>query len=223
MKKKDLLSLNKLMTLLYSIYFNLRYLPLGIATRIPILVSPRVRIHHLKRGCIFVPLHSSFGNIKIGLNCSDGVHSFKGFISIANGAQLIFLGKAKLSSGISIRIDAGKMIVGNEAFFNANCMIRCTNSISFGNGILVGWNVCFITDDGHSFFVNNQRLEREKPIIIGEHVWIASDTKIAKGTIIADNCIVAQNSLVNTTFYEKNTLIGGIPAKVIKKNVSWEK
>ena len=222
-KKNKPLSINNIIIFLYSVYFNIRYLPFSIGRKIPILISPKVKIWELRRDSIQLPEIVSFGLIRFGLNCSFGIEANRGFLSVAEGAKLVFHGKAKLSSGISIRIDSGTITIGDRAFFNANCMMRCTNSISFGDGILVGWNVCFITDDGHSVFVDGQRRERMKPIIIGEHVWIASDTKIAKGTIIADNCIVAQNSLVNSSFNENYALIGGVPAKVVKSNVTWIK
>lgn len=221
--KNNIFSVVNLFNLLYSVYFNLRYLPFRIGRNIPILISPKAKIGNLGRNRLQLPEKVSFGMIRFGLNCSYGIDAHKSFLYVAEGTKLVFRGKAKLSSGISIRIDSGEIEIGERAFFNANCVMRCTNRISFGDEILVGWNVSFITDDGHTIIVDGLRKDREKPIVIGDHVWIASDTKIAKGTIIADDCVVAQNSLVNTLFYEKGSLIGGIPAKVIKHNVSWVK
>lgn len=218
---KNLVRIGNLLPLLYSVFFNLRYLNFYAAIRLPILISSRVQIGLLCRGNIVISGKPSFGIIRIGLNCSDGIAHNKSYLSIANGARIVFKGRAKLSSGISIRIDAGEVIIGDDAFFNANCMMRCTNRIIFGKELLVGWNVSFITDDGHSYFIDSQQQEKEKPIVIGNHVWIASDTKISKGGCIDDGCVVAQNTLVNKPFKDKNVLIGGIPARVLKKNVSW--
>ncbi len=44
---------------------------------------------------------------------------------------------------------------------------------------------------------------------------------ILKRTNLPDGTIVAANSLINKEFSEQNTLIGGVPAKVLKSNVKW--
>lgn len=220
--RSTIFSIENLINLIFSIYFNFRYLPYNVAKRIPILISSNVRIGELSRDSIILPPNAPFGLVRLGLNCSYGIEAHKGFLSVEKGARLCFKGRAKLGSGISIRIDSGIISIGEKAFFNANCLLRCTNKITIGNEILVGWNVCFITDDGHVVYIDGKQREKEKPIAVGNHVWIAADSKIVKGSSISDNSIVAQNSLVNTSFQESNILIGGIPAKILKRNVSWK-
>lgn len=62
----------------------------------------------------------------------------------------------------------------------------------------------------------------EGDIVVGNHVWIASHCIIAKNTYIAENSVVAQHSLVTKRFVTPNSLIGGMPAQVIKENYSWK-
>ncbi|HEY9752233.1 MAG TPA: hypothetical protein V6C46_04750, partial [Coleofasciculaceae cyanobacterium] len=52
-------------------------------------------------------------------------------------------------------------------------------------------------------------------------VWIASHVSILKGVSIPDNSIVATRSVVTKSFNMQNTLIGGVPAKVLKNNINW--
>jgi putative colanic acid biosynthesis acetyltransferase WcaF len=54
-----------------------------------------------------------------------------------------------------------------------------------------------------------------KPITIGSGVWIAADAFIGPGVRIEDNAIIAARSVVNKEV-EKNTVVGGNPAKIIK-------
>jgi len=54
-----------------------------------------------------------------------------------------------------------------------------------------------------------------QPITIGNGVWIAADAFIGPGVSIEDNAIIAARSVVNKRV-EKNTVIGGNPAKIIK-------
>jgi putative colanic acid biosynthesis acetyltransferase WcaF len=54
-----------------------------------------------------------------------------------------------------------------------------------------------------------------KPITIGNGVWIAADAFIGPGVYIEDDAVIAARSVVNKKV-EKNTIVGGNPAKVIK-------
>ncbi len=54
-----------------------------------------------------------------------------------------------------------------------------------------------------------------KPIIIGNGVWIAADAFIAPGITIEDYAVVAARAAVIRNV-EKNNIVGGNPAKIIK-------
>ena len=60
-------------------------------------------------------------------------------------------------------------------------------------------------------------------IIINNHVWIGTRSLLLKGTVLPPNSVVGAMSLVNKTFEEPNSLIAGIPAKVIKRNINWSR
>ena len=59
------------------------------------------------------------------------------------------------------------------------------------------------------------------PIHIGNHVWVGVRAIILKGVTIGDGAIIAAGSVV-TRDVPANTLVGGVPAKIIKDNISWE-
>ncbi|NOR45768.1 MAG: acyltransferase [Candidatus Delongbacteria bacterium] len=57
-----------------------------------------------------------------------------------------------------------------------------------------------------------------KPIFVGEKCWIGAGTTILAGVnITGKGIIIAANSVVNKDFSEDNVIIGGTPAKIIKK------
>lgn len=66
-----------------------------------------------------------------------------------------------------------------------------------------------------------QPLNPPADINIGNHCWICEDITIAKGVSINDDTIVAAKSYVTKSFNQKNIIVGGIPAKIIKENVTW--
>ena len=54
------------------------------------------------------------------------------------------------------------------------------------------------------------------PIHIGKNVWIGANATVLAGVTIGDGAIVAAGAVV-TKDVAPNTVVGGVPAKVIKK------
>ena len=54
-----------------------------------------------------------------------------------------------------------------------------------------------------------------KPIKIGKRVWIGAHATILSGVTVGDNSIIAAGAVV-TKDVPANSVVGGVPAKVIK-------
>jgi len=63
--------------------------------------------------------------------------------------------------------------------------------------------------------INRQDAENEKPIIIGNNVWIGTRVIILPGVQIGDNTIIGAGAVVTKSF-PANSIIGGNPAKIIR-------
>ena len=112
--------------------------------------------------------------------------------------------------------DCGKNIgVGKNVFINACCKFQDQGGINIGNGVLVGHNVTLATlnHDKRPEFRQNIY---PKPINIGNNVWIGSNATILQGVTIGDGAIIGANAVV-TKDVPKNTVVAGIPAKIIRK------
>ncbi len=96
--------------------------------------------------------------------------------------------------------------------------------LKIGNSIQVGENVRIRTSDGHAIFNQGEKLPYNAPedVIIGDNVWLGLSSTILKGSHIPSNTIVAAHSLVNKKFEESGTILAGLPAKVIKRNIRWD-
>ena len=54
------------------------------------------------------------------------------------------------------------------------------------------------------------------PIHIGKNVWIGANATVTQGVTIGDNAVVAAGAVVNKDV-EENTIVGGVPARFIKR------
>lgn len=134
-------------------------------------------------------------------------------------------------------IDATNIIIGrnNTLMIHDNCIImRSTIHVNnepnieviIGKDCLFAANTTILASDGHAIFDTNNKIIN-KPyfgVHIGNHVWICRNVTITKDVIIPNNCIIGISSLVNkANSFEENCIIAGIPARVIKKNITWDK
>lgn len=206
---------------LYSLFFCLRFLPFRQAIHIPVLIHPSVKIGKMYRGAIGFNGVIKSSMLVFGFPGTEGRSNFRSLLSINKGGKLIVGAGVTMVRGTRVVITKGKMTVGNNYCCNGDCYFGCTTSIRIGNDNICGWNTQFNTFDGHHSYERGVLRPIEGEIIIGNHVWIASNCNIAKNTFIADDCVVAQNSLVGKRFEQSKCLIGGMPAKVIKEEFTW--
>jgi len=80
------------------------------------------------------------------------------------------------------------------------------------------------TGDAHSIIdeQTGRRINHARSVNIGAHVWIGADSKILKGSAIGENAIVAIGSIV-TGAVEPGSIVGGAPARVLKRGVTWRR
>lgn len=127
--------------------------------------------------------------------------------------------------------------MGGKIFIDENCELGNGNLHVVVNGdykekhkLVIGKNVRIAKDaiirtsDGHTLcdLQTGEPFSSPQDVILENNVWIMSRVTILKGSYISEGSAVAANALVNQKFYDKNILIGGLPAKIIRKNIKWE-
>lgn len=212
-----------------TIKLNLLCFPFQEAIKIPVIVSYSVKMCNLRRGAIKIDGIKSRGMISIGVaEGTDGIHDMKGrgYIRFGKEGTLIFKGKAQFAKGISLNVDTGKIIFGNGFTCNKYCFIASSERIIFGDDVMLGPYTTIRDMDGHNIYENTdidmrQSINKANDIFIGNHVWTGANASILKGSQILDGCIVAYGACVTKAFEETGCIIGGVPGKVIKKNIKW--
>jgi len=126
----------------------------------------------------------------------------------------------------------GKIQIGKNSYVGLNSNIRSGERISIGHNVLISHNVNIIDTNSHEIDYKERALNYNKflskgmakekgnvftgAIIIEDHVWISFGVAILKNVKIGKGAIIAANSVV-TKDVASFTLVGGNPAKVIKK------
>lgn len=112
--------------------------------------------------------------------------------------------------------DFGRNIhVGDNVFINACCQFQDQGGVWLGDGCLIGHNVVFATLN-HDLDPASRQICVPKRIVVGKNAWIGSNSTILAGVTIGDNAVVAAGAVV-TKEVEANTIVGGVPAKFIKR------
>ena len=165
-------------------------------------IKCRSRIYSMQnlsidRGCYIDALSSE--GISFGYNVSIGKYT-----TIECTGTLKSLGK-----GLKVGSRVG---LGTHGFFG------CAGGIEIGDDTIFG-NYVSLHSENHNFQDRNIpiRLQgvKRKGIIIGKDCWIGAKVTILDGTVIGDGCIVAAGAVVRG-YIPPYSIVGGIPAKVIK-------
>lgn len=159
---------------------------------------------------LIVHPESRLGVTTIRFDCNNGTciigkNSFTGFIRVGEGCNVIVrdnvscTGKCYISTA-----ERSSVSIGND------CMIATANEIR--------------ADDGHPIFdiETEERVNMPRSIEIGEHVWIGAQAIVLGGSKIGDGSIIGLGSIVKGTI-PNNCIAVGAPARVIKKNIAWER
>jgi len=107
--------------------------------------------------------------------------------------------------------------VGENFFANFNCVFLDVCEIRIGDNCLIGPGAHIYTAT-HPIdpLKRASGLEYGKPVIIGDHVWIGGGAIINPGVKIGNHVVVASGSVV-TKDVPDDVVIGGNPAKIIKR------
>ena len=109
------------------------------------------------------------------------------------------------------------IFIGSNTSFGAYCYFGCAGGINIGNDVIAGQNVRFHSEN-HNYKDLNKLIKEQgvthKGIVVGNNCWIGAGAVFLDGAEIGDGCVVAANAVVTKKF-PNNSIIAGIPAKII--------
>ncbi|MDW8301752.1 MAG: sugar O-acetyltransferase [Bacteroidia bacterium] len=104
--------------------------------------------------------------------------------------------------------------IGKNVFINFDCTFLDLGGITIEDGVLIAPKVSLLSE-GHPILPEERHSLKVGHIHIKKNAWIGANATILQGVTIGENAVVASGSVVSKDVPD-NTIVGGIPAKIIK-------
>lgn len=109
------------------------------------------------------------------------------------------------------------LTVGSNSNIGIQSYIGCGGGVSIGKNVMMGPKVS-IHSENHNFSDTDTNMKnqgvRRSTTTIGDNVWLATGCRIMSGVYVGEGSVVAAGAVV-TNDVAPNTVVGGVPAKVI--------
>lgn len=130
-----------------------------------------------------------------------------------------FKGKIKIGHNCLVKIGSG-----------VTCTNRCFITVAEGASVSIGEDCMFASKneirahDAHPIFdvASRRRINSSRSIEIAPHVWLAERAVILSGAVIGSGSVVGYGSVVKGRL-PNNCVAVGVPAKVIRRHIAWER
>ncbi|WP_406842946.1 acyltransferase [Flavobacterium soyae] len=206
-----------------TLYFNFKKFPFATAKKLPVFFYGKVKFT------------SIYGEIQLDGKIQKGMIGFgqpyelntvhKGIAEINILGKLIFKGKFQFGKDCFVFVGEHAVCeLGNMASLASSGKIICTEKIVLGEYARFGSESQIIDTNFHDLIdtQTGEKLKKSAPITIGNYNFMSNRVSVLKGTQTPNFCTVASNSLCTKDYTSlgENILIGGVPAKLIRSNIS---
>ena len=157
--------------------------------------------------------------------------------SLGNYTKMYIRGKMIIEDHICMR-EFGELRVHGDAHIGSwnyyqhhvTIYVPINSIFETGKDAGISWYSKILAGSGHSTFDLKHRIKLEELsrgkkqyTKIGAHVWIGAGSTIYNDVSIGEGSVVTANSNVFSGCFESNSLIAGNPAKMIMKDVTWDR
>jgi len=147
------------------------------------------------------------------------IKTFPSLLCMGENSELYINNVFRIYSDSKVYINKDAKLILGSGYINSGLNLSCFEKIEIGEKVVISENVTIRDSDNHQ--ITSHEHIKTAPILIKDHVWIGINVTILKGVTIGEGAIIAANSLV-TKDVPNFSMVGGVPAKVLKENVSWE-
>lgn len=114
-----------------------------------------------------------------------------------------------------------RLEIGSDCRINAKVFINARSGVTIGDDVTLSYGSKIIStgyDVEHWMKTGEKKHIEDAPVIIGNHCWIGTDAIILPGiNITGEYVVVAAGAVVTKDITESKVVVGGVPAKIIKR------
>lgn len=208
---------------LKTLYFNFTKFPFEIAKELPVYFYGSVKLKSIK-GEIVINAPIKRGMIGFGQPYEIITRS-KRTAEFNLDGKMIFNGHVQFGIDYFIHVaENATLEMGHMASLGNNGKIICYDKITFGKFARIGFESQIMDSTFHQMIDtgSGEKLPMTAPVSIGNYNYFGHRISVMPNTVTPDYCTVASNSVCNNEYTSngENSLIGGIPAKLLKTNIS---
>lgn len=118
------------------------------------------------------------------------------------------------------------IIIGRNVTTTGGCFVSALEgtTVRVGDDVMIASEVQIRADDAHAIYdvETKKRANPSGDISVEDHVWLAWGVFVTGGTRIGEGSVIGVRSVV-TRSVPNNVVAAGAPAKVVRRNIAWER
>ncbi|NER18911.1 acyltransferase [Spongiivirga citrea] len=185
----------------------------------------KVKIKASTKGLVFAAKGANVifsGKVSFGRNLNMGRYSLINALSV-NGVKIgdnFTIGDFSIIECTGVLRGVGEgLTIGNNVGINHHCFIGVRGEIVIGDNVIFGPRVTVLSEN-HNFNLTDvpikEQGETRYKTVIEDDVWIGANVIIMPGVTIKSGSIVGSGAVV-TKDTQKDSVVVGVPAKIVKK------
>ena len=141
-----------------------------------------------------------------------GAHTRVGMLNVLRGGDEIAIGRRNELTSIvgpdPVTVPDPRLTIGDGSVVTDGHRLDFTDRLELGRRVIIGGRAS-------SLWTHNR--QRTAPIVVGDGTYVGSECRMAPGSVVPARSIVALGSVISGRLQPDESLIGGVPARVLRE------
>lgn len=163
------------------------------------------------------------GDIELGCDLMRGSQT-ETRVRLRDGAIWSSEGGCKIYYGATVELLHDALLDSQYFTLNTGSTMVAAKRIQLGHDVMIGRNVVVYDSDHHTIRNPQGELSNpDTPVVIGDHVWLATNVTVLKGTKIGSRSIIGANAVARGTIAPDTMVQATNTTKTREHYGSWDR